>query len=98
MCIRDRVYTFVAAHGGKIGKSLCEEDKFDLVGEIERKAKERGVELVMATDCVAADAFANDAQKAVYPIDAIPEDRMGLDVGPETSRRYACLLYTSRCV
>lgn len=83
------VYTFVAAHGGKIGKSLCEEDKFDLVGEIERKAKERGVELVMATDCVAADAFANDAQKAVYPIDAIPEDRMGLDVGPETSRVYA---------
>lgn len=83
------VYTFVAAHGGKIGKSLCEEDKFGLVGEIERKAKERGVELVMATDCVAADAFANDAQKAVYPIDAIPENRMGLDVGPETSRVYA---------
>ena len=83
------VFTFVAAHGGKIGKSLCEEDKFDVVKAIERKAKERGVQLLLATDCVAATEFAADAPADIYPADAIPADRMGLDVGPDTAKSYA---------
>lgn len=83
------VFTFVAAHRGKIGKSLCEEDKFDVVKAIERKAKERGVQLLLATDCVAATEFAADAPADIYPADAIPNDRMGLDVGPDTAKSYA---------
>ncbi len=85
-------FTFIAAHGGKIGKSIVEEDKIELAKAIEQKAKEKGVELVLPVDVVAATAFSNDAQYDIYPIDKIPDDRMGLDVGPSTCELYRTTL------
>ncbi len=77
-------YTFAKALGGKIGNSICEEDKLDLALEIIKKAKEKGVKLVLGSDCVAADAFSNDAKTQVVPADNIPDGWMGLDAGPDS--------------
>ena len=77
-------YTFAKAQGGKIGNSLCEEDKLDLALDIIKKAKEKGVNLVLGTDCVAADAFSNDAKTQICPVNDIPDGWEGLDIGPDT--------------
>ena len=66
-------YTFAKAQGGKIGNSICEDDKLQLALDIIEKAKAKGVNLVLGTDCVAADAFANDAHTQVVPANDIPE-------------------------
>lgn len=77
-------YTFAKAMGGKIGDSLCEEDKLQLALDIMAKAKEKGVNLVLGSDCVAADSFNNDAKTQVCPADNIPDGWMGLDAGPDS--------------
>lgn len=77
-------YTFAKAMGGKIGNSICEDDKLQLALDIMAKAKEKGVNLVLGTDCVAADSFSNDAKTMVCPSNDIPDGWMGLDAGPDT--------------
>ena len=82
-------YTFSKAKGGHIGVSICEDDKLDLALSIIEKAKAKGVNLVLGTDCVAADSFSNDANTQVVPAGAIPEGWEGLDAGPETRKLFA---------
>lgn len=82
-------YTFAKAMGGNVGNSICEEDKLDLARDIMKKAKEKGVNLVLGTDCVAADAFSNDANTKVVSVMDIPEGWEGLDAGPETRKAFA---------
>ncbi len=82
-------YTFAAAKGGKVGKSICETDKLDLALDIIKKAEEKGVNLVLGTDCVAADDFSNDANTMVVSCMDIPADWEGLDAGPVTRELFA---------
>lgn len=82
-------YTFAKAQGGKIGVSICENDKLDLALDIIKKAKEKGVNLVLGTDCVAADKFSNDANTQICPSNDIPEGWEGMDAGPETRKLFA---------
>ncbi|HLR50955.1 MAG TPA: phosphoglycerate kinase [Candidatus Sphingobacterium stercoripullorum] len=91
-------YTFVKAKGGEIGDSLVEMDKLDLARELEKKAKEKGVNLVLPTDSQIADRFANDA--AVYngPNNTIPADKMGLDIGEDSSVAFAKVISESKTI
>lgn len=77
-------YTFCKAMGGEIGGSLCEHDRLDTASSLIRKAAELGVDLVIPTDSVAADAFSNDANRQVVRNADIPQGWMGLDLGPES--------------
>ena len=81
-------YTFARAQGGSIGKSLCEPDKLDYALQMIQKAKDRGVQLLLPTDTVAAAEFSADADSLVVPTDAIPDDMEGLDIGSETIRTF----------
>jgi phosphoglycerate kinase len=82
-------YTFAKAHGGEIGGSICEEDKLDVALGVEELAKKNGVELVMAPDAICGDAFSNDANRKVFPSDAIPAGWEGMDAGPEAQKKFA---------
>ncbi len=82
-------YTFAKALGGKIGMSICEDDKLDLALDIIAKAKAKGVNLVLGTDCVAADSFSNDANTIICPANDVPDGWEGLDAGPETRKAFA---------
>ena len=82
-------YTFAKAMGGKVGNSICEDDKLDLARDIMKKAKDKGVNLVLGTDCVAADSFSNDAKTQVCSVKDIPDGWEGLDAGPETRKAFA---------
>lgn len=82
-------YTFAKAQGGKIGISICEDDKLDLALDIIAKAKAKGVNLVLGTDCVAADKFDNNANTQIVPAGNIPDGWEGLDAGPETRKLFA---------
>jgi len=82
-------YTFAKALGGNVGKSICEEDKLDLALDIIKKAKEKGVNLVLGTDCVAADDFSNDANTMIVNCKEIPAEWEGLDAGPATRELFA---------
>ena len=82
-------YTFAKAQGGHIGNSIVEDDKLDLALSIIEKAKQKGVNLVLGTDCVAADDFKNEANTQVVPANAIPDGWEGLDAGPETRKSFA---------
>ncbi len=81
-------FTFIKANGGKIGNSLVEDDFLEMALNIQRIAKEKGVNLVLATDVVAADAFSEDANTQVVPANAIPDGWMGLDAGPESIAKF----------
>ena len=85
-------YTFAKAHGGEVGKSICENDKLDVALGVEELAKKNGVELVMAPDAICAPEFANDAPQSVYPSDAIPANLEGLDAGPEAQKKFAAAI------
>lgn len=78
------IYTFLKANGGSVGNSLCEDDFMETAKNIEKLAKEKGVNLVLASDVIAADAFSNDANTQICAADAIPDGWMGLDAGPES--------------
>ncbi len=81
-------YTFSAAQGGSVGNSLLEKDWEAYSLEMIGKAKAKGVELLLPTDCVIADEFSPDARTQVVPAGAIPEGWQGMDIGPETVQRY----------
>ncbi len=91
-------YTFAKAMGGKIGQSICEDDKLDLALDIMKKAKEKGVNLVLGSDCIAADAFSNDANTQVCPANAIPDGWEGLDAGPETRKAFAAAILPAKTI
>lgn len=91
-------YTFAKALGGKIGNSLCEDDKLDLALDIMKKAKEKGVNLVLGTDCVAADSFSNDAKTQVASVMDIPDGWEGLDAGPETRKAFAEVIKPAKTI
>jgi phosphoglycerate kinase len=85
-------YTFAKAQGGHIGNSICEDDKLDLALDIIAQAKAKGVNLVLGTDSVCGDKFANDANQLVCPSGAIPEGWEGLDAGPESRKAFAAAI------
>ncbi len=91
-------YTFFKALGGQIGSSLVEEDKLDLAKELISKAKEKGVNLQLPKDSVAADAFSNDAATQVVDNYSIPDGWMGLDIGPESRAVFSELIKNSKTV
>ena len=91
-------YTFARALGGNIGISLCEEDKLDLALSIIEKAKAKGVNLVLGTDCVAGDDFKNDCNTQVVPVDNIPEGWEGLDAGPESRKAFAAAIEPAKTI
>jgi len=91
-------YTFARALGGNIGVSLCEEDKLDLALSIIEKAKAKGVNLVLGTDCVAGDDFKNDCNTQVVPVDNIPDGWEGLDAGPESRKAFAAAIEPAKTI
>jgi len=92
------IFTFVKALGGNIGSSLCEDDYLEMAKDIIKKAEEKGVNLIIASDCVAADKFANDANIEVCASGDIKEGWMGLDVGPETIAEFKEVIGNSATV
>ena len=91
-------FTFAKAQGGNIGKSICEDDKLDLALDIIKKAKEKGVNLVLGTDCIAADDFSNDANTQVCPAGNIPEGWEGLDAGPESRKAFKAAIVNAKTI
>ena len=91
-------FTFIKALGGKIGKSIVEDDKLSLALEILEKAKEHKVEVYLPTDVVIADDFNNEAEKKVADIREIPEDWQGLDAGPKSREIFNDVLLNSRTI
>lgn len=82
-------FTFLLAQGYSVGTSLKEDDWVERAGEMMKKAEEKGVKLLLPVDVVCADKFAEDAATKTVSVDAIPDDMMGLDIGPETAKLYA---------
>jgi phosphoglycerate kinase len=91
-------YTFFKAQGGKIGKSLCQDENLDLALSLIRKAKDKGVNLVMPVDTVAADAFSNDAKSEVADTMEIKDDFMGLDIGPKSIELFKEVIVKSKTI
>ncbi len=91
-------YTFTKANGGKIGQSICEDDKLDLALSLIAKAKEMGVNLVLAVDAKIADNFSNDANTQFVPVDEIPDGWEGLDIGPKTEAIFAEVIKNSKTI
>ena len=91
-------YTFAKAMGGNVGQSICENDKLDLALDIMKKAKDKGVNLVLGTDCVAADDFNNNANTQIVSCMAIPEGWEGLDAGPNTREAFANVIKNAKTI
>ncbi len=91
-------YTFAKAQGGEVGNSICEEDKLQLALDIIAQAKAKGVNLVLATDCVAGDDFSNDCNTQVVPATAIPAGWEGLDAGPEARKAFAAAIENAKTI
>jgi phosphoglycerate kinase len=91
-------YTFSKAKGGKIGNSICEDDKLDLAISLIAKAEEKGVNLILATDAKIADRFSNDANTDYADCDKIPDGWEGLDIGPKTEAIYAEVIKNSKTI
>jgi len=92
------VFTFLKAKGYEVGKSLLEEDQLDTVRSYLETAEQTGVEIVLPTDIVAATAFAADADAVVVGADQIPADRIGLDIGPESSSLFASKIADAKTI
>lgn len=91
-------YTFAKALGGNVGNSICETDKLQLALDILDLAKKKGVNLVLGTDCVAADAFDNNAHTQICSVMDIPEGWEGLDAGPESRKAYADVIRNAKTI
>ncbi len=91
-------YTFAKAQGGKIGKSLVEEDKLDLANDILSKAKARGINILLPTDSIIADAFSNDANTEIAQNDNIKDGWMGLDIGPDSIKAFSKVVESSKTI
>jgi len=92
------VFTFLAAKGYSVGSSLLEEDQVETVKGYLREAEEKGVEIVLPTDIVVAPEFKADAPATVVPADAIPDDQMGLDIGPESGELFASKIADAKTI
>lgn len=92
------IYTFKKAMGGHIGNSICEDDKLDLALDIMKLAKEKSVNLVLAAQTVAADAFSNDANTQLVPSMEIPDGWQGLDIGPESIAAFSKIIEESQTI
>ena len=91
-------FTFVKALGGQIGNSICEDDKLDLAIEILKQAKEKGVQIHLPVDVVAADSFSNDAKTQVVDVKQIPDGWQGLDAGPKSLAIFDRILNDSKTI
>lgn len=91
-------YTFVKAQGGKIGDSICEDDKMELALDILKQAKEKGVQIHIPVDVLAADDFSNDANTQTVDADKIPDGWQGLDAGPKTLANFKEVILKSRTI
>ncbi|MBQ4063242.1 MAG: phosphoglycerate kinase [Bacteroidaceae bacterium] len=91
-------YTFAKAQGGKVGNSIVEDDKLQLALDIIEQAKAKGVNLVLATDCVAADDFSNDANTQVVDVKNIPDGWEGLDAGPDARKAFAAAIENAKTI
>jgi phosphoglycerate kinase len=91
-------FTFIKALGGKIGNSICEDDKMDLALEILHKAKEKNVHIHIPVDVIAADAFANDANTQIVDVREIPDGWQGLDAGPKSLENFREVIMNSKTI
>ncbi|MGN1153305.1 MAG: phosphoglycerate kinase [Candidatus Gastranaerophilaceae bacterium] len=91
-------YTFVKANGGKIGNSICEDDQLEVAKAIEKKAAEKGVKLVMATDVLVTDDFSGNGTNKFVKIDEIPDGFEGVDAGPDSRKAFAEVLKSSKTI
>ena len=91
-------YTFVKANGGKIGNSICEDDQMDVAKAIEKKAADKGVKLVMATDVLVTDDFSGNGTNKIVKVDEIPDGFEGVDAGPETQKAFAEVIKNSKTI
>ncbi|HEY1196598.1 phosphoglycerate kinase [Flavobacterium sp.] len=91
-------FTFIKAQGGKIGESICEDDKLDLALEILRLAKEKGVQVHIPVDVIAADDFSNTANTQVVDVTAIPDGWQGLDAGPKSRENFKKVILESKTI
>lgn len=91
-------YTFVKANGGKIGNSICEDDQLEVAKAIEKKAAEKGVKLVMATDVLVTDDFSGNGTNKFVKINEIPDGFEGVDAGPDSREAFAEVLKSSKTI
>ena len=91
-------FTFVKALGGKIGDSICEDDKQELALEILRLAKEKGVQIHIPVDVVAANTFSNDAETQIVDVKEIPDGWQGLDAGPKSLENFKKVIMESKTI
>ncbi len=91
-------FTFVKALGGKIGNSICEDDKMELALAILKIAKEKGVQIHIPVDVVAADAFSNDANTQIVDVREIPDGWQGLDAGPKSLEAFGKVIMESKTI
>ncbi len=91
-------YTFVKAQGGQVGDSICEDDKMDLALSILAQAKEKGVQVHIPVDVLAANDFSNDAQTQIVDVDKIPAGWQGLDAGPKTIEIFKDVILKSKTI
>lgn len=91
-------YTFKAALGGKVGDSICEKDQFETALRILDTAKSQGVNIVLADDALCGDKFADDCNKQVCSADAIPDGWEGMDIGPDSIKRFAEVIEQSKTI
>lgn len=91
-------YTFVKANGGKIGNSICEDDQLEVAKAIEKKAAEKGVKLVMATDVLVTDDFSGNGTNKFVKINEIPDEFEGVDAGPDSRKAFAEVLKSSKTI
>ncbi|MBF4517031.1 phosphoglycerate kinase [Flavobacterium sp. ANB] len=91
-------FTFVKAQGGKVGDSICEDDKLELALEILRLAKEKGVQIHIPVDVVAADDFSNTANTQIVDVTAIPDGWQGLDAGPKSLENFKKVILESKTI
>ena len=91
-------YTFVKANGGKIGNSICEDDQLDVAKAIEKKAQEKGVKLVMATDVLVTDDFSGNGTNKFVKINEIPDGFEGVDAGEDSRKAFADVIKSSKTI
>ena len=91
-------YTFVKANGGKIGNSICEDDQLEVAKAIEKKAQEKGVKLVMATDVLVTDDFSGNGTNKFVKINEIPDGFEGVDAGPDSRKAFADVIKSSKTI
>jgi len=91
-------YTFIKAQGGKVGNSICEDDKMELALDILKQAKEKGVEVHIPVDVLAADDFSKDANTQIVDVKEIPDGWEGLDAGPKTLENFKEVILKSKTI